>query len=364
MSTSTTRRQARVDARGVREGAATAAPSSAPTTARHATARKQLTAWAFLAPIVIYLVLFYAYPLYTNLDLSFRDYTLGSFITGDAQWAGLDNYRQVLTDKTFGTALWNTFIFTGASLLFQYAFGLALAVFFYRKFPLSSTLRALFLVPWLLPLLVSASTWAWMLNSESGIVNTALSWVGLDPIYWLTSPDWSLTAVLITNIWIGIPFNLVLLYAGLQSIPTELYEASAIDGAGPWRTLLVDHVPAVATGQRDHGPARSGLHAQGVRHHLGHDARRSWRLVRHPRDLVLSARIRRRVAATQPCSGRRKHSHTHCVRFRDVLRPRTTKGAEPMKETRKIRTTISRRRAHRDHAVSAVLDGQRLAHAA
>ncbi len=237
MKTSMTRTQHTAVGQGVKEGAAQAAPSGTRHSARRAYIRKQATAWAFLAPIVIYLVLFYAYPLYTNLDLSFRDYTLRSFISGEAEWAGFENYRQVLTDNTFGTALWNTFVFTGVSLLFQYAIGLALAVFFYRKFPLSSTLRALFLVPWLLPLLVSASTWAWMLNSESGIVNAALSWIGLDPIYWLTSPDWSLTAVLITNIWIGIPFNLVLLYAGLQAIPTELYEASSIDGAGRWRTF-------------------------------------------------------------------------------------------------------------------------------
>lgn len=196
--------------------------------------RSQFAAWAFLTPVAIYLVVFYAYPLYTNLDLSFRDYTLRSFISGEAEFAGFANYVDVLTDKTFGTALWNTVLFTGLSLLFQFAIGLALAVFFYRTFPLSVVLRSLFLVPWLLPLLVSSSVWAWMLNSESGIVNAGLEAVGLDPIYWLTSPDWSLTAVLITNIWIGIPFNLVLLYAGLQNIPKDLYEAAAVDGARPW----------------------------------------------------------------------------------------------------------------------------------
>jgi multiple sugar transport system permease protein len=76
-----------------------------------------------------------------------------------------------------------------------------------------------------------------MLNSDSGVINAFLESVGLDPIYWLTSPDWSLTAVLITNIWIGIPFNLVLLYAGLQAIPEELYEAASLDGASGWQTF-------------------------------------------------------------------------------------------------------------------------------
>lgn len=126
-------------------------------------------------------------------------------------------------------------MFTAVCLVFQYAIGLALAVFFHQHFRLSATLRALFLVPWLLPLIVSASTWSWMLNTDSGVVNAALHAVGIDSVNWLTSPTWSLTSLIIANIWIGVPFNLVVLYSGLQSIPTGLYEAAALDGAGAWR---------------------------------------------------------------------------------------------------------------------------------
>lgn len=236
MTTSATRPAVSPEKSRQGEEAAANAASSSPSR-QQAALRQQVIAWAFLAPVVIYLVLFYAFPLYRNLDLSFRDYTLRSFIDGTAEFAGFDNYIQVLTDKTFMVALWNTVAFTGLSLVFQYSIGLALAVFFFRHFPLSRTLRALFLVPWLLPLLVSSSVWAWMLNSESGIVNAGLEGIGLDPIFWLTSPDWALTAVLITNIWIGIPFNLVLLHAGLQNIPGEIYEAASIDGAGRWATF-------------------------------------------------------------------------------------------------------------------------------
>jgi multiple sugar transport system permease protein len=120
-------------------------------------------------------------------------------------------------------------------LLLQFTLGLALAVFFQQHFRLSATLRALFLVPWLLPLIVSASTWSWMLNSDSGVVNYGLHLLGVGPVDWLTSPHWSLVSVIIANIWIGIPFNLVLLYSGLQSIPAELYEAAALDGANAWQ---------------------------------------------------------------------------------------------------------------------------------
>ncbi len=195
----------------------------------------QWAAWAFLAPVTAYLALFYAYPLYKNLDLSLREYTVMSFVHGGAPFAGLGNYRTVVQDPTFAPALLHTVVFTLASLALQYTIGLGLAVFFHNHFRLSATLRALFLVPWLLPLIVSASTWSWMLNSDSGVVNYALHLLGIAPVDWLTSPHWSLISVIIANVWIGIPFNLVLLHSGLQAIPATLYEAAALDGAGPWQ---------------------------------------------------------------------------------------------------------------------------------
>ncbi|MFF7159762.1 ABC transporter permease subunit [Streptomyces sp. NPDC008139] len=195
----------------------------------------QWAAWAFLAPVVLYLGLFYGYPLYRNVDLSLRAYTVRSFVQGGAPFTGLENYRKVFDDPTFTPALVHTVLFTAVSLMFQYATGLALAVFFAQHFRLSATLRALFLVPWLLPLIVSASTWSWMFNSDSGIVNTALGWTGIGSVNWLTSPSWSLTSVIIANVWIGIPFNLVVLYSGLQAIPAALYEAAALDGANAWQ---------------------------------------------------------------------------------------------------------------------------------
>src|SRR5271170_1548871 len=117
------------------DGAAQSAPSRAP----RARARRQaqLTAWGFIAPVVAYLGIFYAYPLYRNIDLSIRSYTLSSFITGDAPYAGLENYSNIIHSSTFTPALINTAVFVFVSMAFQCAIVLALAVFFFRKFSLS-----------------------------------------------------------------------------------------------------------------------------------------------------------------------------------------------------------------------------------
>lgn len=196
--------------------------------------RPTATTWAgiaFVAPLLVYLVVFYAYPLWRNVDLSIHWYDARAFVQGDADFVGLDNHRTAVSSTSFGIALRNTAIFTLGSIAVQYAIGLALAVFFRRSFPLSGVLRGAFLIPWLLPLIVSGSVWSWMLNSEYGIINSVLSAFGVGQINWLTDPSTALLSVLIANIWLGIPFNLVILYSGLQNISTDLYEAASLDGA-------------------------------------------------------------------------------------------------------------------------------------
>jgi multiple sugar transport system permease protein len=199
--------------------------------------RGTLARLAFLAPAVLYVVVFFGYPLVNNLMISLRQYTVRSFFTGEAPFVGFANYGTVFHDPLFGKALLNTAIFTVGSIVFQFAIGLALAVFFTGRFPGSTLLRSLLLLPWLLPLVVSGAVWRWMLDADHGVINAALRALhlagGATP--WLTSPHWALAAVIIANIWIGIPFNLVILHGGLRAIPGTLYEAAALDGAGRWQ---------------------------------------------------------------------------------------------------------------------------------
>lgn len=205
--------------------------------ARRRRTRHRLAALAFLAPALAYIALFFGYPLADNIAMSLREYSVRSFYTGEAPFVGLANYAAVLADPVFTKAAVNTAIFTAASIALQFGIGLALALFFNQRFPGGTLLRSLVLLPWLLPMVVSGAVWRWMLDQDHGVVNAALRALGLSdgPTPWLTSPGWALPAVILVNVWIGVPFNLVILHGGLRAIPEHLYEAAALDGAGPWQ---------------------------------------------------------------------------------------------------------------------------------
>jgi multiple sugar transport system permease protein len=202
--------------------------------------RERLLQLAFLAPAVAYLLIFFGYPVVQNTMMGFQEYTTRTFYTGEAPWVGLANYVAVVSSAVFTQAMLNTVLFTVGSIAGQFTIGLAIAVFFHRRFPLSGVLRSLLLLPWLIPLIVSGTVWRWMLDQDSGALNRFLSGVGLiggENPGWLATTQLALIAVIGVNIWIGIPFNTTILYGGLQDIPQELYEAAALDGATGWRAF-------------------------------------------------------------------------------------------------------------------------------
>ncbi|MFF5436530.1 carbohydrate ABC transporter permease [Streptomyces achromogenes] len=197
--------------------------------------RALLAQWGFVVPAVVYLLLFFGYPIVENVVMSFRQYTPATFYTGAAPFVGLRNYADILGSGLFSRALLTTVLFTAGSVAGQFLLGLALALFFRRSFPLGGLLRSLLLLPWLLPLVVSATTWKWMLDTDDGVVNNALRALPMvsSGIPWLTGTSQALVSVTLVNIWVGIPFNTAILYSGLRNIPAQLYEAADLDGAGP-----------------------------------------------------------------------------------------------------------------------------------
>ncbi|MGN6127096.1 MAG: carbohydrate ABC transporter permease [Humibacter sp.] len=205
---------------------------------------RRSTRYLFVAPALLYLALFMFYPLLYTFNLSVFDVNAGNFVQGGAPFVGLQNYIDFISSPDFASSLAITLIFTVGSLLFQHAIGFALAMFFNLGFPLSGLLRAIMMVVWVLPAVVSASLWRWMYAGSYGVLNALLGLVGIHSTQsWLADPSTALPAVIIANIWVGIPFQMMMIYAGLQTFPTQLYEAAAIDGASAWRRYWSITVP-------------------------------------------------------------------------------------------------------------------------
>lgn len=193
----------------------------------------------FLLPALLYVLVFGLYPLLYNVSLSLRDVTFVSYIQGTARFVGLGNYQELLHDTIFRRTFSNTLLFTGLSLFFQFTIGFLLALLFHRSFPLKGVLQSLIMVPWVLPIIVSGSFFRWFF-SDNGMLNGFLTAFGIAtrPIPWITSSHLPILSVTMANIWLGIPFNFVLLYTGLQGIPEELLESAAIDGATGWQRVV------------------------------------------------------------------------------------------------------------------------------
>ena len=227
-------------------------PAGSPGRARDASrdrrARYRRTArLAFLIPAGLYVLFAFVVPVIYNLILSFEVTTPATIASLFAPWAGLSNYTSTLSQSITQSAVIRTLTFTVLSLIFQFLIGFGLALLFNLKFPLNRLARSLVIVPWLLPFLVTGFIFRFLFQLEAGAVNQVLQDVHLinQPIGYLLSPGWAYVTVLITNIWLGVPFFTVLLYSALQDMPPELKEAAMIDGAGPWQCLTRVTLPVI-----------------------------------------------------------------------------------------------------------------------
>ena len=226
-----------------------ASPAGRPGAAsRDRRARYRRTArLAFLIPAALYVLFAFVVPVIYNLILSFEVTTPATIASLFAQWAGLTNYKTTLLQSITQSALIRTLSFTVLSLIFQFLIGFGLALLFNLRFPLNKLARSLVIVPWLLPFLVTGFIFRFLFQLEAGAVNQVLVDLHLihAPIGYLLSPGWAYVTVLITNIWLGVPFFTVLLFSALQDVPPELKEAAMIDGAGPWQTLVRVTLPVI-----------------------------------------------------------------------------------------------------------------------
>ncbi|MGO1286776.1 MAG: carbohydrate ABC transporter permease [Brachybacterium sp.] len=197
---------------------------------RPADRRIRLTPYIFIGPAALLFAAFSLIPIIIAITLSFQD----TQTLGEGQWVGLDNYAQMGSDALFRTALLNTLIFTVGTVPTAMAAGLALAVALNRPLPGRGVLRAMFFVPMVAAGVVVGVIMSWIFNVDYGVANNALAVLGIGRIPWLTSPSMAMFTLIIVVVWTRIGFCMVIYLGALQSIPSELKEAAAIDGAGRW----------------------------------------------------------------------------------------------------------------------------------
>ena len=202
--------------------------------------------WLLLAPALLLVAAMVIYPTISGIDMSFRQMRLNRLDLGTG-YIGLRNYMLVVADPVFWTSLGNTAIWVGATTAIELALGLAAALALDMELPGFRFISVLVLLPWFLPVVVAGNIWALMLDSRLGVVNAALVGLGVLDSYkaWFADPNWALPAAILVEGWHGFPFFALLLLAGLKGVPTELYEAAAVDGARFHHRLIHIQLPSL-----------------------------------------------------------------------------------------------------------------------
>jgi len=204
--------------------------------------------WWFVAPALLLIVVFFAGPVLAAIGLSFTDFDLYALADpGAARWIGLRNYARVLHEPLFWQALGNTLYFAvvGGPLTIAASLGAALLVNA-RAVRWKSTARTVFFAPFVTTLVAVAIVWRYLYHPRYGLLNYLLGLLHVAPIDWLGNPHWAMPAIILMATWKNFGYNMLICIAGLQSIPRELYEAAALDGASAWQRFRHVTLPMLA----------------------------------------------------------------------------------------------------------------------
>lgn len=205
--------------------------------------REDVLGYVLVAPVVIIVLGLIGYPFVLALLLSLTDKVIGS----PAHFIGFENFVRLAHDAIYRQTLRNTFVFTISAEALKIPIGFALALILNEKIPFRKVIRSSVLLPWIVPAVLSAMAWGWMFNPNFSVLNWILLHLGLakNGLPWLTDPNLAMFAVVLVNAWRGSPFFGIVLLAALQAIPSDLYEASAVDGANPLDRFRFVVVPLV-----------------------------------------------------------------------------------------------------------------------
>lgn len=203
-----------------------------------------IEAWLFLLPLLVVLIGLAAYPLVDGIWTSLTSRA----VARPGRFVGLENFTRLLADPVYAIALRNSLYLTVGAVAVKLAAGLAAACLLTQSFPLRNLVRALAFLPWAVPGLVAVLGWRWIFDDQAGVLNALLLALGLvdQPVDWLSDPDIGIVAIGIATVWQGLPFFIMMFVGGMMTIPPELYEAAAIDGAGSWTRFRHITLPSIA----------------------------------------------------------------------------------------------------------------------
>ncbi len=199
--------------------------------------RERRTGWALTIPALLMLALVFVYPIVRAFWQSFFTQNLGTQL--QSEFSGFANLARMAQDGRFWQSLGNSAVFTVFSVLLEFILGLGIALVLNQTFKGRGIVRTIAILPWALPTALIALAWTWIFNDQYGVVNDILLRLGIiqTGINWLGNPTLAMVSVIVADVWKTTPFISILLLAGLQSIPSDLYEAQAIDGATPWQSF-------------------------------------------------------------------------------------------------------------------------------
>ncbi len=208
--------------------------------------RERRTGWLLTIPALLILLLVYAYPILSAFVMSLFTENLSTNL--EPVFTGFSNFSRMAQDGRFWQSLWNTAIFTVFSLVAELVLGMIIALALDQAFRGRGWVRTIAILPWALPTALIALAWRWIFNGEFGVWNDILLRLQIisDPVNWLGDPTWAMVGVIAADVWKTTSFVAILLLAGLQSIPQDLYEAHAIDGASPWQSFRQITLPLIA----------------------------------------------------------------------------------------------------------------------
>lgn len=207
------------------------------------TRRDRWLIWLFLTPALILLGLFLYWPMVGTVIESFYQ---TSFINPEPQFVGFAVYEAVFADRHFDDVLWNSVAWTLGVVVLQNILGFFVAMLLNQGLPMQGLTRALVLMPFVLPGVVTAILWRFMYDPQLGLINSLIIWFGGESgAAWLADPDTAMAAVIFVAVWKGFPFSMLIYLAALQNVDRSQLEAATLDGAGPWRRLIDVTLPAI-----------------------------------------------------------------------------------------------------------------------